>query len=79
MVTAMSLVWRRPFSSVRPSIAARIMSAPPKAWRLMMSTSSALSERMAPRTVLGMSQSLRSRKILCPRALISRTMSGPAA
>ena len=77
-VTAMSR-GRVPSGRVRPSRAAVIMAAVPAAWRFTMSTSSRESTAMALFTVLGMSWSLRSRKILWPRALISRTMSGPSA
>ena len=77
-VTAMSS-GRVPSGRVRPSRAASIMAMVPKAWRLVMSTSNCESERMPPLTVLGMSQSLRSKKILWPRRLISRTICGPSA
>ena len=56
-----------------------IMAAVPAAWRFTMSTSSADNAAMAFFTVLGMSCSLRSKKILCPRPRISRTMEGPSA
>ena len=77
-VTAISR-GRVPSGRVRPSKAACIIATVPDAWTLTMSTSSAESTRMAFLTVLGMSWSLRSRKILCPRALMSRTMEGPSA
>ena len=77
-VTASSM-GRVPSGRVRPSKAAFIMSMVPAACRLVMSTSSLDSEAMAFLTVLGMSWSFRSRKILCPRALISRTICGPSA
>ena len=64
---------------VRPSLAASIMAMVPAACRLVMSTSKVESTCMAFFTVLGMSWSFRSRKIRCPRALISRTMDGPSA
>ena len=60
-------------------MAAVIMAAVPAAWRFTMSTSSADNAAMAFFTVLGMSCSFRSRKILWPRARISRTMEGPSA
>ena len=77
-VTAMSR-GRVPSGLVRPSRAASIMALVPAAWRLVMSTSRPESTAMAFFTVLGMSWSFRSRKILWPRALISRTMDGPSA
>ena len=77
-VTAMSS-GRVPSGRVSPSSAALIMAFVPAAWRLMISTSSAESAAIAFFTVFGMSCSLRSRKILWPRARIWRTMSGPSA
>ena len=77
-VTAMSR-GRVPSGRVSPSRAARIMAEVPAAWRFTMSTSSPERTAMARLTVLGMSWSFRSRKILCPRPLISRTMDGPSA
>ena len=56
-----------------------IMRDVPAAWRLHISTSSRESTAMLFLTVFGMSCSLRSRKILWPRARIWRTMSGPSA
>ena len=64
---------------VRPSRAASIMAFVPAAWRLTMSTSSWASTCRAFLTVLGISCSFRSRKILCPLALSSRQMAGPSA
>ena len=77
-VTAISR-GRVPSGRVRPSRAARIIAEAPAAWRFTMSTSRRLSTAMARFTVLGMSWSFRSRKILWPRALISRTICGPSA
>ena len=77
-VTAISR-GRVPSSRVRPSSAAFIISIVPAAWTLHMSTSSRDSTDIAFFTVLGMSWSFRSRKILCPRRLISRTIEGPSA
>ena len=77
-VTAISR-GRVPSGRVRPSSAASIMAEVPAAWRLVMSTSSRDSTAIAFLTVLGMSWSFRSRNILCPRALICRTISGPSA
>ena len=62
-VTAMS-IGRVPSARVRPSSAADIIARVPGAWRLTMSTSREESTAMAFFTVLGMSCSLRSRKIL---------------
>ena len=70
---------QEPSSFVKPSFAASIMAIVPAACRFVMSTSSFESTFIAFLTVFGMSCSFRSRKILCPRALISRTMSGPSA
>ena len=77
-VTAISR-GRVPSGRVRPSRAASIMVRVPAAWRLVMSTSSWESTAMAFFTVLGMSWSFRSRKILWPRAFRSRTIWGPSA
>ena len=70
---------RVPSGLVRPSRAASIMALVPAAWRFTMSTPRPESTAMAFFTVLGMSWSFRSRKIRCPRSLISRTMAGPSA
>ena len=77
-VTAISS-GRVPSSHVSPSRAAFIISIVPAAWTLHMSTSRRESTAIALRTVLGMSWSFRSRKMRCPRRLISRTISGPSA
>ena len=77
-VTAISS-GRVPSARVSPSRAAFIISIVPAAWTLHMSTSSRDSTAIAFFTVLGMSWSFRSRKILCPRRLISRTIEGPSA
>ena len=70
---------RVPSGRVSPSTAARIISIVPAACTLHMSTSRRESTAIAFLTVLGMSCSFRSRKIRCPRRLISRTISGPSA
>ena len=77
-VTAMSN-GRFPSGPVRPSSAAVIISAVPKACRFIMSAPVPRNTDIARLTVFGMSQSLRSRKMLWPRAFISLTMSGPSA
>ena len=77
-VTAISR-GRVPSGRVRPSRAARIISEVPAAWRFTISTSSRERTAMARFTVWGMSWSFRSRKILWPRALMSRTTWGPSA
>ena len=77
-VTAMRM-GRVPSGRVSPSRAARIMAEAPEACRFTISTSRRLSTAMARPTVLGMSWSFKSRKILWPRDLISRTICGPSA
>ena len=77
-VTAISR-GRVPSGRVRPSRAPFIMAVVPAACRLVMSTSRLDRTAIAFLTVLGMSCSFRSRKILWPRALISLTMEGPSA
>ncbi len=60
--------------------AVRIISSPPRAWRLIRRTpgKSAAAET-APATVLGMSWNLRSRKMPAPRRAIFLTAAGPSA
>ena len=77
-VTAISS-GRVPSGRVRPARAADIMAPVPAAWTFTRSTSSADRAAIAFFTVLGISCSFRSRKILWPRARISRTMEGPSA
>ena len=65
-----------PSSLISPSRAAFIMAVVPAQWTFTMSMSSFDNAAMAFFTVLGMSWSFRSRKILCPLLLISLTISG---
>ena len=76
-VTAISS-GRLPSGLVSPSSAAFIISTVPAAWTLVMSMSRRERARMAFFTVLGMSWSLRSRKMGWPRRLICLTISGPS-
>ena len=77
-VTAISR-GRVPSGLVRPSSAASIMAFVPAACRFVISTSRLDRTAIAFFTVLGMSCSFRSRKILWPLSLISFTIAGPSA
>ena len=77
-VTAMSN-GRVPSGRVSPSSAPFIIGVAPAACTLVISTSRLASTDIAFLTVFGISCSFRSRKILCPRALISFTIDGPSA
>ena len=66
-------------SLLKYRLLAFIISIVPAACKLVISTSRRDRTFIAFLTVLGMSCSFRSRKILWPRALISRTMLGPSA
>ena len=69
-VTAIK-IGRVPSSLVKPSIAAFIILTVPPACKLVISTSNFDKTAMLFLTVLGISWSFKSRKILCPRFLIS--------
>src|SRR5512138_1132867 len=66
-------------AALAASAALAIISRPPEVWMVIIWTPCLRAERTAPATVLGMSWSLRSRKMSLRRALSLRKRAGPSA